>query len=257
MSIEVGSNKLWEVRNQLGNAGETVTIYGELIGKNVQRGVAVSELEKRWVIFAASVNYSEEDIEWLDLNMIDIQLPDTNNRIFLNTDFPTLSKNICFETPQESLAVLEGWVKEIETECPVGRHFGVLGVGEGIVIRCTNDGYGGPEFWGKIKGEKHKTAGNKPRTNKMRGQTEDASVFLEMVLTEPRLNQGIEYLNEMNLPIDRTSTGKYLEWVMNDVGAECVEELKECNLNFNHVKAPLNKNSREWFFSYIDSNLNN
>ena len=42
-----------------------------------------------------------------------------------------------------------------EKRCPAGAFFGVEGVGEGVVWRCITPGFQRPEFWFKVKGEKH------------------------------------------------------------------------------------------------------
>ena len=43
----------------------------------------------------------------------------------------------------------------VENECPVGKHFGVSGVGEGVVWTCVSEGWNDSGTWFKVKGEAH------------------------------------------------------------------------------------------------------
>jgi len=43
----------------------------------------------------------------------------------------------------------------VEEECPVGKHFGAIGIGEGIVWKCITKGFLDSGFWFKVKGDKH------------------------------------------------------------------------------------------------------
>ena len=51
---------------------------------------------------------------------------------------------------------------------------------------------------------------------KVTSQTE----FVEKTLTVNRLNQGLEKMKELGHPIDMTSTGHFIRWVMADIFKE-------------------------------------
>ena len=58
----------------------------------------------------------------------------------------------------------------------------------------------------------------KPKAwNVSSGMAHSIATFIEYAVTEVRLDQGITYLEEMNIPIKPENTGKYINWVVKDV----------------------------------------
>ncbi len=77
------------------------------------------------------------------------------------------------------------------------------------------------------------------------------SEFVESVVTESRLNQGVEYLREQHLPLDQTSTGAFLKWIVNDVMKEEADTMEASLLTAKDVNGHISKKAREWFFAQI------
>lgn len=127
---------------------DTITIFGEWVGKGIQNIVAVSELEKHWVIFGA---WSEKNQKYLS-NFKELQLHE--HQIYNILEIEPFNIKIDFKNPQASIEALEKRTDAVETECPWAKKFGISGIGEGIVWVCL-DHPSNSDLWFKTKGKKH------------------------------------------------------------------------------------------------------
>lgn len=223
-----------------------LTIYGEWCGRGIQSGVGVSELEPMFVVFAVCV-----DEHWARLGRVNLGLDD--ERVYSITDlrFPVYDIMINFDTPNESLPLLNAVTKAVEDECPVARALGVKGVGEGLVW-TPRRGLGGKVF--KTKGSKHSTSKVK-KLPSLKGPDRQLKVdtWVTGVVSPRRVEQGLEYLQEMELPVDRTSTGEFIKWCANDALAEDYISLQELGLTKKDVGKTLGVRFREKFFKTLDA----
>lgn len=115
-----------------------VGIFGEWVGQGIQKGVAVSELPKMFVIFGIRVKYRESDEEkslWLDLNEWK-HLESPEHRIFNILNFQTYEIEIDFNYPELAQAKLIEITDAVEKECPVGKAF--LNELNGLVVTSEN-----------------------------------------------------------------------------------------------------------------------
>lgn len=137
----------------------------------------------------------------------------------------------------------------IENECPVGKYFGISGVGEGVVFTDETRTY---SF--KSKSEKHSVSKVKTIANVDVEKIKKIQDFIEYSVTENRLNQGIEYLKEMNKKLDISSIGDFLRWLANDVLKEEQDVITENGLD-NDLKAimkSVSNKGRKWFMDKIN-----
>ena len=140
-----------------------VVIYGEWCGKGVQKGVAVSELEKMFVIFGIDAiikiggDCIRKHLSFDDIALVVNNIPLSYNIHIINdfVDEGYYYNTIDFENPELAQNELNRITEEVEKCCPVGKCFGVEGVGEGVVWRCVTHGFESSKFWFKVKGEKH------------------------------------------------------------------------------------------------------
>jgi len=123
---------------------QDIVIYGEWAGKGIQRGVAISELDKSFFIFG--VKYGED---WLNCSTL---LSSPENKIYNINDFQKYSIEIDFNQPELSQNKIIDMTIGVENECPVAKQLGISGVGEGIVFQCFNINQ---NYMFKSKGEKH------------------------------------------------------------------------------------------------------
>lgn len=214
---------------------ESITIFGEWCGQGIQKGVAISQLPKMFVIFGCKV-----DDEWVRFTK-----SDPNQLIFNINDFKTWEIDIDFNNPELSQNQLVEWTLEVENECPVGKAFGVSGIGEGIVFSAN---WNGIRLAFKSKGEKHSASKVKTISAVDVDQINSINEFVDYVLTNSRLNQGIEKLKEMGKEVNQKSTGDFLRWIVNDVMKEEQDTIIQNQLDPKKINTAISNKARVWFF---------
>jgi hypothetical protein len=233
-----------------------IIIYGEYCGKGIQQNVAISKLPRMFISFSirietfettkpndedAAADDDDDDscIKRIDLLSIKDDKWSNNDEYKLyNTNiFPNFEIKLNMDNPKFIINKLIELTEKVEEECPIGKYFGVYGIGEGIVWKCRE--YPSSMFWFKVKGEKHSVT-KITKMNKIvqlsDEKVQDIKTFIETTVTDNRLNQGLDYLREMNLPISKTSIGTFIKWVSDDVIKEESNLLQISNLDETLVK---------------------
>lgn len=232
----------------------TVAVYGEWCGKGIQSGVAISQLEKMFVIFAVNVN----DV-WLDLDSISASLiPDADlkdrHQIFSITEFPSWEIDIDFEKPHLAQNDLAELTLKVEEKCPVGASFGVEGVGEGIVWIPTDPAWNDSRFWFKVKGEKHSVSKVKTLAPVDVVQIAKLEAFVDYAVTDNRLEQGLNnLLNEQQKPFEMQSLGDFIRWVVNDILKEEMDTITENGFDPKKLGGPISNKARKWYITRMNS----
>lgn len=214
-------------------------IYGEWCGGNIQKGVALNNLEKMLVIFGIKV-----DDQWVP---IPNDLYDNSNNIYNILQFPTFEVDIDFNKPEESQNKLIELTIDVENCCPVGKYFGVEGIGEGIVFTCVDN----QSLRFKSKGEKHSVSKVKKLNPIDTEVLESITEFVESTVTQGRLEQGISYFKENFVEIDSKNTGLFLKWIVGDVLKEESDTLQASGLDEKKVKAAIVTKARMWFLNNL------
>lgn len=242
-------------------------IFGEWFGTSIQKGVAVSQLkEKKFGVFqmvfvknGVGVRADGEPIdETFEIDpfnyhtVFNTRLPNT---VVIDYIVPPFSIEIDFSEPHLVQNKLLELTLAVEEECPVGKYFGVAGVGEGIVWSTTEVDYL-PKF--KTKGEKHQSS----KVTTVHELTEaeitskaNAGEFVDFACTQNRLEQGITKLGEMGLPVEIKSMGAFLKWVGGDILTECHDVLIESKIERKDVMPRVADKARNWYLTYLNSEL--
>lgn len=247
----IDTNQIFDLvkRNSSLSDYDIIQVYGEWCGGNIQKGVALNDLEKMFVIFAVKV-----DGIWLtDKELKGIKIPE--QKVYNILDYPTYEINIDFNNVSEAADIIIKYVEEIETECPVGKAFGKSGIGEGLVFVCTTEGWRESRFWFKAKGEKHQSSKTKNKVPIDIQHVNNINQLVDDFLTESRLNQGIDFLRENHKEISRKSTGDYLRWVFEDVIKEELDTITGNGFEPKDISSILSNKARKWFFEEIDKFL--
>ena len=231
---------------------DIIAIYGEWCGQGIQKGVAVSQLPKMFMIFGIRIIDTkevdvEEDLENPEIKITPIaptwfsheQLKlvsdrykmemATNPQVMFSVDFPTWEIDIDFTNPQNAQNTLSDYTIAVETECPIGKHFGVSGIGEGIVWKCcdtwTKDGLiklSTSSLIFKVKGEKHSVSKVKTLVPIDIEKVNKLNDLVAMILTENRMEQIYTTMcltaNTDTLCSDQT--GAFIKACVND----CIKE---------------------------------
>lgn len=239
-----------------------IIFFGELVGGEIQKGVALQNIEKRFVIFDIALVDKEGKVtycEFRNLFILGILLKEFgNNKVSVISDYPywettvnVFSKSDLLDT-QNKLSQITA---DIEKECPVAKHFGVSGTGEGVVWRSyrlphVNNGFG---IRFKVKGDEHTTSKVRTLNGVEQGKIEALKSLedvCEAICTEARYKQGMQYLIENDIKdIHRKNT--FLNWVVEDTIKEEIDFIISKGLPVQNVKAQLYKNGvKYWQLHY-------
>jgi hypothetical protein len=231
-----------------------ISVYGEWCGKGVKSKVAISKLEKMFVIFAIrmgdEVDHGDRPIGWLDFDLFnDLSIED--NRVFNINKFDQISLDIDFNNPKFYIDILDDHTANFVASCPAGKSMGVSGQGEGLVWMPT--GIDSPRLWFKTK------SGRLAETKK-RKDTEIDYVKLNTIqaiadefVVEARLDRGISFLNESNKEISKANTGVFVRWILYDIIKDADEDIKSSNIDVREIAKVVSKPISKWFIDYIDA----
>jgi hypothetical protein len=238
------------IGDKLGDVGylpQSISVFGEYCGGTIQKNVAVSKLEKMFVIFAIKI----DDI-WTQPEILkQIKLPES--KIYNILDYPCYEIEIDFNDPKAIQNKLVELTLQVERQCPVGKAFNVSGVGEGLVFKCYQKEYNSYKFAFKVKGDEHsKNAGRvKTLAPVDTERFDNIKAIVESVVTNRRLEQGIEYLNEKKLAIDKKNIGVYLKWILDDINSEEHTTIAENGFTMKNISAEISKKAKDYFLSQI------
>ena len=73
--------------------------------------------------------------------------------------------------------------------------------------------------------------------------------FVKYAVTENRLEQGIQYMNEMHIPVDTKHTSDFIKWVTSDVYKEELDTVVENGLEWKSVTKSVANAARKWFMT--------
>lgn len=216
---------------------EYIAVYGEWCGGNIQKGVAINGLGKMFVIFGIKV-----DGIWVELPNC---LHSNENSIYNILQFPTYEIEIDFNKPELSQNKIIEMTIAVEESCPVGKFFNKEGIGEGIVFTCVTN----QNLKFKSKGEKHSASKVKVLNAVNTEEITSINDFIELSVTENRLNQGISFFKENNIDVDSKNTGQFLSWIVSDVLKEEKDTLAASKLDEKKVKNAIVTKARTWFLN--------
>jgi hypothetical protein len=219
-----------------------VVIFGEWCGGNIQPNVGIAKLSKRFVVFGVLA-----DGVWQGKNVVH-KVKHESIGVYNIYDYPCETIEIDINKPEISQNKLSELTIKVEESCPVAKAMGVDGVGEGIVWKCITEGWESPEFYFKVKGEKHSASKVKTLAAVDVELVASQREFAEKTVTENRCRQGIDKLREAGKKLDRTSVGDFIKWVVADVEKEESDTAKASGLDIKKASGELTKAARMWFF---------
>lgn len=234
-----------EIKNKINTEKyDSIIIYGELAGKGIQNKVAVSQIDRFFAPFSI-IGVNKDTVDELDVKLS----INESIRFYPVETFGVYNVQLDLDNVHLAQQEIKDLTISIENECPVGKYFGISGTGEGIVFTDETKQY---SF--KSKGEKHSVSKVKVIADVDIEKINKIKDFIDYSVTENRLNQGIEYLKEMNKELDISSMGDFLRWLANDVLKEEQDVISENGLD-NDLKAimkSVSSKGRKWFMDKID-----
>lgn len=236
---------------------QAVSIYGERCGGNIQKGVALTQLPKMLVIFAIGIGQGDElgnGREWISPEQMKDVSFDESKKIYNIFHYQPKMITINFNKPALSQNDLIELTMATEKECPFAKSFGISGTGEGIVWRPIDPAYQDSRFWFKVKGEEHSVSKVKTLAEVDVERINSIDAFVDAVVTEPRLQQGVAYLKEMGKEISTKNMGEFLQWINRDILKEESDTMTVSGLEMKEVGKSISSKARTWYFQYLDSN---
>lgn len=235
------------VNNNIDLAYNTVTIYGEWAGGNIQKGVGICNLEKSFFPFGVKVSPIEDEAAayWLEDYGTIISKDD---RIYDIREFEMFEIDIDFNYPELSQNTLQELTLRVEEHCPVAKLFGFEGVGEGIVWTTFMNGN---RLTFKTKGEKHSSSKVKTVASIDVDKINSIKEFVEYAVTDSRFNQALENVFPNNSEVDIKKLGDVIRWVVNDVIKEETDTLIKNGLEPKEVNPNISAKVREKFFKLV------
>lgn len=237
----------------------TIGVYSEWAGANIQKGVGITNIEKSCFIYGIKISpISESEDEQKAAYWVDYKgFRDNENKIYNILDFQTFEIEVDFNRPELIQNKLVELTLSVEDECPVAKHFGFPNtVGEGIVF--TNLDESGRRLFFKSKGEKH-AGTSKVKTLKT---VDDAKIqkcidLAEKVTPAWRLEQMLtetfDLLNGGDLDVKRT--GDYIKSVVNDILKEEVLTISDENLEFKDIAKYVSQIAKNYLFQKLNEKV--
>jgi len=222
----------------------TATIYGEWAGQGIQKGVAISNIEKSFFIFGVKISKpqdAEHNSYWVDYNY-----SSKDNRIYCIDDFGTYEVEVDFNMPVLATNKFSEITLAIEEECPVAKSFGFSGVGEGAVWSVN---YKGNRHIFKTKGTKHSVSKVKTLVAVDTEKLNSIQEFIEYAVTPARFEQAISEVFGSHDKMDVKAMGDFIRWMVNDISSEEMDTMIENKLEPKDVNKYISNKTREMFFA--------
>lgn len=258
------TNLLNRANIECGYTTEDLVIFGEWCGGNIQKGVAVCELPKMFVIFGIAIAHDVETKYKTYFTREEVQnvcrslswpegTTPTESNIYSIYDFPTFEIEIDFENPHESVQILNKLAELVGDECPVGKAFGISGIGEGVVWRCVEDGYEDSGYFFKVKDERHSNSKVKVLANVDVERINNIKELAERLANNGRLEQMHQTVfNTLNGgETDISKTGEFIKAVMHDIAKEDISLIAENGFTFKEISSPVSKICRDYLMANL------
>lgn len=220
-------------------------IYGEWCGPSIQKIVALNEMKERHFVAFKVLKRGMWSTP---------QLPN-EGLIRSIAEFGIIEVKVDFSKPQEAYGELLQMMESVEKCCPVAKGLeGVEGIGEGFVASLD-----GPEglhhLWFKVKGDEHNGKTGRRAPEKVSSidviKANNAESFMREFFHLARLNQGLEYLEEMCLPQNKSSTRAFIKWCYSEFEKEGVNSYVEAGLDPSYYKKALSTTCAKWYISKV------
>ncbi len=226
---------------------DTVVIYGEWAGGNIQKGVGICNVPKKFYPFLMKYFKGDElFLQEIPYGGNDGWCANSSIGIHPITKFDNFKMDIDFNHPELVQNELIRITEEVEHECPVAKAFGHSGIGEGVV--WTAD-WNGKQYRFKVKGEKHSSSKVKTLASVDTDKIESCQKFAEYAVTESRFEQALQAVfPDGNLDVKQI--GVLLKWMNTDIIKEEMDTLVANNLEFKEVAKYIADATKKMFFEH-------
>jgi hypothetical protein len=256
-------NIVSRVRRMFDITTHDVAIFFEWSGGNIQKGVAISQLPKMAIIIGIALVDGEGQKNYLTRNQVEevvrglVERPNgevpLTSCIYSIYDFPTYQFTIDFEQPHLSQNELNAVMLAVEGECPVGKAFGVSGIGEGIVVRCIEPDYTDSGYWMKCKGSEHSKSKVKTLARVDVEKIDNINQLAETLANNGRLDQMCQQTFDLlnGGEIDINSMGDFIRAVFADIIKEDLAIIAASGFNMKELNGSISKIARNYITNQL------
>ena len=241
------------------NGFKKVSVFGEWAGQGIQKTVAISELPKAFYAVAIWVHDNSEDGGFYAGNEVLKGFATDESIGFFNImSFPTYEVEVDVEFPALAVDKLNELTEAVDKECPVAKQRAekeglklYSKIGEGIVFSDE-----GKSLHFKCKGPNHsKGVGSSKMATLDPIKAKGIQDFVAQTVTEDRLEQCWQTLEQEVGEITRKHTGDFIRWMVSDVVAEEGDGMHASGLERSDIGKYISTTSRAWMFKKIDSDF--
>lgn len=238
---------------------ELLVVFGEWCGQGIQKRAAISKIDRKvFVVFAAQTGDPARVAPRLvtEPRALRALLPEHADVFVLPWMDDVFELDFAEDDALRAAAAkVSEAVSRVEAEDPfVATTFGVQGLGEGLVLypmlgSDSDDRKELVELIFKAKGEKHQTVKQKQPAQIDPEKSRGIDEFVELVVTEARLEQGVT--EGCGGELESARVGAFLKWMAADVQKECGAELERSGLTWNDVNRAVSNKARSWFLGKL------
>ncbi len=246
------------------------TVFGEWVGPGINKGCAIHMVAMKYFVVFAALKRTSEDMEEkgkyefvvepeILLGMLN---PHTENGLMnlvpnihvlpWQTEKFVIDWNSSSESLEGVVKEINKVVDEVEACDPwVKETFKKEGTGEGLVYYPVSSEHLGRDNFSalgfKAKGEKHKIVKTKAPVVVDPAVAASVAEFVDLVVTEPRLEQGVQEACEGEYELRKI--GPFIGWMCKDINKECQAELEASELKWKQVSKAVTQRVREWYIA--------
>lgn len=246
--------QLWIETARDGTTEASMIYFGEWCGPGIMKGTAINKVAGKFFAVFAAADLRDADapliIDPEALSMLVDEIPGVHILPWYGDaiDIPML------ETPEIVQPILDrinAAVAVVEACDPWARDtFGVEGTGEGLVFYPRGRSRKGfSDLCFKAKGEKHKIVAKSAPAQMDPSVAANVDAYVEMVLTDARLEQGARAASGGDLAYEKRLMGPFLAWICKDVEKETEAERESSGLTWKQVQRPVSDRARGWYLA--------
>lgn len=238
-------NKI-SIDNNIDTDKYTISVYGEWAGGNIQKHVAIANLEKAFYMFGVKVSEpSNPDFVNYWLPFEDYRF-ENNDKIWNINEFPTYELSVDFNVPEMAQNKYFELTTAIGDECPVAKHFGSSGVGEGLVWSVE---YKGTMHRFKTKDDRHAGKSKIKKVKEVDNEKLQKIIDVAGKVTPVwRLSQMFNEVTKNGEDIDRKHLSTYIRLVIKDIMDEDLDIISDAGLEPKEINKYVSQYAREYFF---------
>lgn len=237
--------KLWNVLGSTKTHDSPVKhaiVFGEWCGGSIQKGVALNELSKRFVIFGLKVVFENDTTQWLDSSLIE---ENPNINVYNISRAPSWEIEVDLNRPDKAIEIMIDIATKIGDECPFSKTFGVSGIGEGIVF--TKVGEFGFSNAFKVKDSRHSRSKIKKLPTVDVVKMDNIQQAVDTHIHEDRLQQGWDTLIKSDEDKVPQNIATYIRWIIDDAWVEEGDAIRASDITRKEFGSAVSKKAARWF----------